>query len=355
MSKSLYIVTITGHHLRVIFVGGKFLAANCNFLASELQMADKLRVAVSGTCHRYPEAGQPPTSIVNKSTEKITQCPNTNGPQYINIQSTSDSQPAFPFLQLPPEIRNMVYRFHLPNDRVTYRSMAASRLLQSLNRPLRRTEGFDILFTNKQIHKEALYLLCTEKTFVIEISSLSIDFLSSSPETSGLDLIVPNPDMYQSIRHIELHIDWSSYARLSCPPLSPQRSRISPVESLDDNMATVCQQLPRFQQLRSIDVTWTSSVFLITAFSTRILIRIPISEAKILVLLRPLKQIRRMFPGLPIRLPEDSPVSSSALAEQQEERCSYKAGVRVILEDADLRLEVLKDSLRRRMWWGLMS
>lgn len=79
------------------------------------------------------------------------------------IPPPQDVQPTFPLLNLPLEIRHLVYRLHLLDD-----SLPFVRSRKRLSSGLGLWPIIDLIMTNHQLHDEVLVCVCTECCVSVE-------------------------------------------------------------------------------------------------------------------------------------------------------------------------------------------
>ena len=104
------------------------------------------------------------------------------------LLSRIDCEDHFRFLDLPPEVRNLIYRQLLTFRGPTYPTNGTPTSVKSQHKDLRQKKrdaipvpqsALNILCTNQQIHKEAMKLFYQENDLVFSAPETLQPFLSS--------------------------------------------------------------------------------------------------------------------------------------------------------------------------------
>ena len=99
----------------------------------------------------------------------------------------ADTGMAFPFLQLPPEIRNMIYRHLLAGTRVNFIRTANADTGYTVHSPNDRLHS-EILRVSSMIYKEAVPILYSENRFCCLLAQFTKKTFTSSPFSLGPQL-----------------------------------------------------------------------------------------------------------------------------------------------------------------------
>ena len=104
-----------------------------------------------------------------------------------DMAAASRRQQVFPFLDLPAELRNEIYRYALTDDIIEVKaddSGDVSRVVQARDRstPL----NFGLLLTNRQISNEARHILYTENVFNMHEPGTLADFAHNIGSNASL-------------------------------------------------------------------------------------------------------------------------------------------------------------------------
>ncbi|CAD6594258.1 MAG: hypothetical protein ASARMPREDX12_008549 [Alectoria sarmentosa] len=241
--------------------------------------------------------------------------------------NTSDTgKSTFSFLELPTEVRAMIYHHHLTSGRIVPRHVEVTK----------RWRPIDLLYVNRTVYNEAFFHLYTKGDFVLEVRPESIFGLATCRGTTETGAIVGLQDFVKSqkildlIRHIDLEIHWPSveYSRLMVVDRDSGLVACTMNDRLKQTMAAVGAMLPALPGLRTIDVSWCQ----MTISSTELTKAAP-PQYKIPVWLRGLKQVRRKNEKVLIRMPLQGSTSTKELAEEQDDRDEFANLLREIKED----------------------
>lgn len=202
----------------------------------------------------------------------------------------------FPFLDLPPEIRTIVYHHHFTRYRTPgylkqFREMA---MLPDA-----------ILNVNRQVYEEASHALYSGFYFVARIPSMA--------DPRGQEGSLRRKQ--HVLRHMKitvLEIRWPKFGWYASPETGERHGRS--VMELKAKIETTCALLARFPNLRTVKIFFLMEEFL---HPPR---RLSPAKHRLPGLLRPLKLLRRANPGIVVVMPQGCPVTTAELAEQQRER-----------------------------------
>lgn len=235
----------------------------------------------------------------------------------------------FSFLQLPAEIRDMIYHHHLTSEKIAPRHVALTK----------RWTPIDLLYVSRTIYNEAFFHLYTKGEFVLAVRPESIFGLATCWGTNdisaivGLEKFVKSPRILDLIRHIALEIYWPSVGYSQLMDYVSSRPAPTTDTMLRHMMGTVGAMLSGLSGLRTIDVSWSH----MTVRASELTMEAP-PNYKIPGWLRGLKQCRRKNERVLIRMPLKGPVSTEELAKEQEDRGEISNLLREIKEDCqDLR------------------
>ena len=208
-----------------------------------------------------------------------------------------EKQP-FPFLSLPAELRNRVYRYVPPSGRIRSQDHGYAR--RRGTRPSRNWKAIQVLFTNRHIYEEALCVLHIQTIFIFEIHPICEEMLDSAFTFRSL---IYNKKLLTHLRHVELQINWPSYAYFYPRPPNSARSGF---------MKTKFTALGRdfAESLRLLDIT--------ISFQPEDALHHPginLPEPLIPLMLNLLKLVRRTNPGVVINMPDGGPISGAELEE----------------------------------------
>lgn len=169
----------------------------------------------------------------------------------------------FPFFNLSPEVRNMIYSFALTSSSLRTRCTNAekrwTRLGMVADFPQKRTKPyFNLLLANRQTYHEASHILYHRGRFLIPafVFNTLTSALSkppgittpSQPVKTFSELATKHPYRHLSqIRHVEIEINWFRSVRGTLPK-RPFTGRLD----------SICRGLSAFPHLKAITVTWQS-------------------------------------------------------------------------------------------------
>ena len=201
----------------------------------------------------------------------------------------------FRFLDLPAEMRNLVYDHHFKEP--SYRGF----WLQSKARGAARPSNA-ILHINRQVYGEASHVLYSKLIFIAQIAGTAKENGDEGPFSQKLRKI---PNVLQHVTIIHLEIYWS-HAVWRC-----QASKLQWERKLADRMHRIDEVLmtsARLPNLRTIKI-----FFLLEEASHPLTERSP-ARYQIEILLWGLARLQRRRPEIVVELPEDCPMSSTELA-----------------------------------------
>ena len=238
----------------------------------------------------------------------------------------------FRFLDLPPEIRNMVYG-HLSDQYWITRDRVARRQTGAIF-----ADAF--LYLNKQVYREAMHVLVPRMIGgLFRIVVRQNQYLHSTEsvlrvKSSFNAKMQKNWHFLLYTRTILLDICFLNYDWLDWSAQGQRESH--GVRTLKRNIEMVCVTwLAKMPNLRTIKIG-----FLGKRSITRDWVPLCPAKDRIPGLLRPLKVIRRKNPRIVIQMPEDCPISTAELAKQQEDT-PWSVESKEGLEDMSERLEDL--------------
>ncbi|KAL2041941.1 hypothetical protein N7G274_005129 [Stereocaulon virgatum] len=135
-----------------------------------------------------------------------------------NMASLNIFNHTFPFLQLPPEVRNMIYLFALPSDPVLPRGPKSTSVWRDDSGQWRRSTppiqpqhpSLNIFLVCRQLHQEASYIFYHHAHFVIKLQRTY-----SHRQTTGTQIQNPRfeskdlwKNQYARVRNIDLELSW---------------------------------------------------------------------------------------------------------------------------------------------------
>lgn len=170
--------------------------------------------------------------------------------------TTGQKRSSYRFLDLPREIRDMVYEQLFPHRRNVPRGAMP---LRSLIFP--RLSRTTLLLANHQTNSEVLDTLYAKSRFVIKINPYDVSFLDQTVKSYYFDNAVKQKRLFELIRHFVLDITWRDTNSRNPFPLGNKciskyiGSRV--VNSVED----VCATLANFHHLHSINVKWHRDKF----------------------------------------------------------------------------------------------
>ncbi|KAF2669891.1 hypothetical protein BT63DRAFT_454073 [Microthyrium microscopicum] len=109
---------------------------------------------------------------------------------------SEQKQKPFPFMKLPAEIRNMIYRYLFTTSKICYLNSSGFCTFGGIN----------FLQTSKTIHQEATYVLYSQNRFTFSEPCITLkrygDLLS---DVQWSDIVPFSAEMWQSIRQLVLY------------------------------------------------------------------------------------------------------------------------------------------------------
>lgn len=211
----------------------------------------------------------------------------------------------FPFLRLPPEVREMIYHHHLTSERIAPRYAALTK----------RWTPIDLVYVSRTIYSEAVFHLYTKGEFVLAVRPESVFCLATCPGKADLEIFAKSQKTMDLIRHIALEIHWPSVEYSKLVDRGCSRDDFKTDTMFKQTIATVGAILAGLPMLRTIDVSW----FQMTVHELPLIEAAP-PRYKIPIWLRGLKQVRRKNEKVLIRMPLKGPISTEELAWDQEDR-----------------------------------
>lgn len=244
---------------------------------------------------------------------------------------TIHNTPSFPFLELPAELRLMIYRHYLLHETDILLPIFGQEK-QLVGESKGYGPRFPLLFANQQIRVEILEMVFLEYSFVIDVNNSYFRCLAHrqhSPLSVPLRCLRSSQFLTKIELRVHVYTDWI-----------PQQSSPDPLRTwkptrggVKGGLDTVCKRLARATQLKTISIvflprsplTMTSSTGFhlignLEELSENWASDTP-SKEKIFFLLRPLQRVRRACPDVVIHLPKFCRASTAELAKQQRE-CS---------------------------------
>lgn len=218
---------------------------------------------------------------------------------YTHIMRLFEKPHPFRFLDLPPEIRNLVYHHHF----TLYRNPLYPKQLRKM-----AMLPDAILGVNRQVYEEASHSLYSGFSFVIRITD------GANEQDQKKSFAGPVRKMPHILRHmttIDIVVYWPSFDWSFPSGKSEVRDRS--LMDLETSIETVCTSLAKVPKSRTIRFH-----FLVEGSSRS---PRPLSPAKhrVLDLLRPLKAVRRANPGVVVKMPHYCSISTAELVEEQQE------------------------------------
>ena len=251
--------------------------------------------------------------------------------QAINPSDTGNG--TFPFLNLPTEVRAIIYHYHLTSEKIVPRHVALTK----------RWTPIDLLYVSRTIYNEASFHLYTKGEFVLAIRPESIFGLATCLATSdisagvGLEIFVTSSKILELIRNIVLEIHWPSVEYSKLMDRGSREDAPTTDVMLKQTVMTVGAMLSGLPELRTIDVAWSH----MTVLGSELTEAAP-PVYKIPIWLRGLKQVRRKNEKALIRMPLKGPISTEELSKDQEDRGAMVNTCQEIREDIEDLREYLK-------------
>ena len=214
---------------------------------------------------------------------------------YADPSQPSQKQP-FRFLDLPPEVRNIVYDHHFARYRTEYWNIRRGK----------KTPPDAILNVNRQVYEEAAHALYSKTSISIIIRNVASLHGDKRP-FAGVIRRAPNALEYVPTVHLEIRWPGSGLSNKCKKHDRHGRS----FKELQANTMTVCDALAKLPNLRTIKVHFFEEKSP-GSWKPRLQAR-----GRIVGYLKPLRVIRYANPGIVIEMPQDCPISTAGLAKQQ--------------------------------------
>lgn len=248
--------------------------------------------------------------------------------------NTSATGKGTSFLELPPEIREIIYHYHLTSAKIVPRHVVLTK----------RWTPIDLLYVSRTIYKESFFHLYTRGDFILVVRPEQICGLATrcgmlyANATVGLEMFAKSPRISESIRHISLEIHWPSIEYSKLINRLSRGDEPSMDSLLKKAMATVGAILSGLPGLRTVEVSWVCRPVSAPEWP-----RAEPPTYKILPWLRSLKQLRRTNEKVLIRMPLQGSISTGELAREQEDTGEVFTQLREIMEDLEELQGCLKD------------
>ena len=204
----------------------------------------------------------------------------------------------FRFLDLPPEIRIIVYEHHFSLYRPFWNQQQVKNMALPPN---------PILNLNRLIYREAAHVLYSQATSAIKIAYPKSVYSLEKPIAVKLQKM---SHVLIRMRVIRLEIRWPDCGWLAWSEEGEGCGH--PIRQLKENIETVCAYLASMPNLRTVKISfltqedWPGWSPLLTA------------KYRMLDLLRPLEMIRRENAEVVVEMPDGCPVSTAELATHQK-------------------------------------
>ncbi|CAF9904441.1 MAG: hypothetical protein ALECFALPRED_008555 [Alectoria fallacina] len=237
----------------------------------------------------------------------------------------------FRFLDLPPELRNLVYDHHFALYRTPWYHQKAREGAMLPDA---------ILNVNRQVYEEASHALYSRLIFVVKTSGRTN---VQGHQRSFARVVRKMPNFLRHLTIIRLEIHWPRSGWVDLSGKGERHGR--PVTELKKNITTVCTSLTKLPDLRMI------KIFFLVEESLRPSWPLIPARHRIPGLLRPLKLVRRVNPEIVVELPECCPISTAELVEQQRDWACGTDRLEELDEDLeeDLGNEMMLDEEFRRL------
>lgn len=174
--------------------------------------------------------------------------------------SSRTGETSFPLLDLPADVRNMIYHLTLPTRVIRPQPVSASSAfsgsegthpihpeaeVRPSTEPVEQSRHpyVNLLLTNHQIFHEASYVLCHHCQFVLTVDWMRVGFPTIGTKDFQYHLQLPTAKLATSIQHIIMEINWRTSYHLN-------------TRTAKCNLHSILVDLESFSGLRNVVVEW---------------------------------------------------------------------------------------------------